>query len=159
MVERRKAQAGWTKNPQGAPPIAAFQTAWFKTEKDKGIRWHRTLVATHGHVVLRENIFFPVNTGMHWMVQVISLDKRAILNNNRHSLARHGTLSSDKHSRQALWATSSVTHMPLNHHGCFIMLSIMSLLRTIECLDSLHQSPKEGRRDRRWRETQLEMVW
>lgn len=84
IVERKAQETGYTK-AKGAkltPAIAAFQSAWYTTYKSKGMagigRWSRRMGIKGDKLLHADKIFFPINTGAHWMLLIISPKTKTI---------------------------------------------------------------------------------
>lgn len=81
MVEAKAKETGYVKG-KGVPSIAAFQTAWYTTYKSKGTsgiaRWSRRMGINNEKLLSADKVFFPINTGAHWMLMIISPKARTI---------------------------------------------------------------------------------
>ncbi|KAF2721627.1 cysteine proteinase [Polychaeton citri CBS 116435] len=77
-------QAGYQRNSKTPPPIAAFNSAWWMnvTKAGKGVEgiktWSRRQGVKGEKLLHAEKIFFPINTGAHWTLLVISGRDRTI---------------------------------------------------------------------------------
>ncbi|KAK4544959.1 hypothetical protein LTR36_003864 [Oleoguttula mirabilis] len=83
IVETKAKQTGYdSKNAKSVPAVAAFQTGWHTTYKSKGIngiaRWSRRMGVKGDKLLSAEKIIFPINTGAHWMLLLISPQAKTI---------------------------------------------------------------------------------
>ena len=83
IVQSKLEKDGYVKSPNNVPSYVAFTSAWYLTYKSKksitGIQtWSRRKGIKGEKLLQAEKIFFPVNTGAHWMLLVISPKKRKI---------------------------------------------------------------------------------
>lgn len=82
IVARRLEKDGYVKGPNNIPPLAAYLSAFWKNYEDKGVNsikgWSRRKGISGKKLLGVERIFFPVNTGAHWILIVISPKDRII---------------------------------------------------------------------------------
>ncbi|KAK3073166.1 hypothetical protein LTR53_005503 [Teratosphaeriaceae sp. CCFEE 6253] len=82
IVSRKLEQDGYVKGPKTVPAFVAYNTAWYTTYKSKGVEglknWSRRKGITGPKLLRTEQVFFPINTGAHWMLLVISPAARTI---------------------------------------------------------------------------------
>lgn len=82
IVERKNEQTGYKKSSPNAPSFAAMNTAWItKVQKDgvKSIaRWTKRMGVQGPKLLTADKIFFPVNSGNHWTLMVLSPKTREI---------------------------------------------------------------------------------
>ncbi|KAF2861000.1 cysteine proteinase [Piedraia hortae CBS 480.64] len=82
IVENRKAHDKYDKESGKAPALAAFQTGWYNTWKSRGVsgiaRWSRRMGIKGNKLLGAEHIFFPINSGVHWTLLLISPKSRTI---------------------------------------------------------------------------------
>lgn len=82
IVSRRKEQTGYVKGPDSVPEMEAFTSHWHTTYKSKGIQgvktWSRRKGIAGEKLLRAKKIFFPINTGAHWMLMIISPIERKI---------------------------------------------------------------------------------
>ncbi|KAK1824061.1 hypothetical protein LTR12_001594 [Friedmanniomyces endolithicus] len=76
IVSWKLEQDGYVKIPKNIPAFVAFNTAWHSTYKTKGLAglasWSRRKAIKGDRLLRTEKLFFPINTGIHWMLLVIS---------------------------------------------------------------------------------------
>ncbi|KAK0345746.1 hypothetical protein LTR91_014323 [Friedmanniomyces endolithicus] len=76
IVSWKLEQDGYVKIPAHIPAFVAFNTAWHSTYKTKGLAglasWSRRKAIKGDRLLRTDKIFFPINTGIHWMLLVIS---------------------------------------------------------------------------------------
>ncbi|CAK1358664.1 unnamed protein product [Cercospora beticola] len=81
IVDRKREQEGYVKG-KGTPSYAAFGCAWYTTVKKGTIksisRWARRQQIGDQKLLECEKIFFPVNTGAHWVLLIISPKDRTL---------------------------------------------------------------------------------
>lgn len=81
IVDRRREQDGYVKG-QGVPAFANFSCQWFSNVRKNGIksiaRWGRRQQISEKKLLQCEKIFFPVNTGAHWVLLVLSPKERTM---------------------------------------------------------------------------------
>ena len=81
IVDRRREQDGYVKG-QGSPAFANFNCQWYNTVKKSGMkaiaRWSRRLQISNEKLLGCEKIFFPVNTGAHWVLLILSPQARTM---------------------------------------------------------------------------------
>ncbi|KAF2208975.1 hypothetical protein CERZMDRAFT_20408, partial [Cercospora zeae-maydis SCOH1-5] len=81
IVDRKREQEGYVKG-RGTPSYAAFGCAWYTTVKKGTIksisRWARRQQIGDQKLLECEKIFFPVNTGAHWVLLIISPKGRTL---------------------------------------------------------------------------------
>ncbi|EME40917.1 hypothetical protein DOTSEDRAFT_104009, partial [Dothistroma septosporum NZE10] len=91
IVESINGQVGYKKGPKSAPEIAAFNCAWLTTLKNKNYDmksisgWSRRvgikgkIQGTNEYKIMKtKKIFFPINSGAHWMLMIIDVQNREI---------------------------------------------------------------------------------
>jgi hypothetical protein len=82
IVERKKDEVGYKKNSSTAPPFAAMNSAWLDNVQKKGMksisRWSKRMDVSGAKLLQSERIFFPINSGSHWTLLVISPQDRQI---------------------------------------------------------------------------------
>ncbi|KAK4963025.1 hypothetical protein LTR10_000652 [Elasticomyces elasticus] len=82
IVSRKLEQNGYVKGPKNVPSHVTYNTAWVstvKTKKMEGIRTWSRRKGIQGEKLLRcEKVFFPVNTGAHWLLLIISPKEKTI---------------------------------------------------------------------------------
>ena len=84
IVRRKQDQDGYVKSAKNVPAYVAYNTAWILTYKNKGNSveglktWSRRQ-GIQGEKLLRaQKIFFPINTGAHWMLLIIHPQTKTI---------------------------------------------------------------------------------
>lgn len=82
IVARRLEQEGYVKGPTNIPSIASYLSAFWKTYTERGAKalsgWSRRKGMAGKKLLSVENILFPINTGNHWILTVISPKSRTI---------------------------------------------------------------------------------
>ncbi|KAK5714710.1 hypothetical protein LTR17_017100 [Elasticomyces elasticus] len=82
IVSRKLEQNGYVKGPKNVPSHVTYNTAWVntvKTKKMEGIRTWSRRKGIQGEKLLKcEKVFFPVNTGAHWLLLIISPKEKTI---------------------------------------------------------------------------------
>lgn len=82
IVARRLEQEGYVKGPNNIPSTVAYLSAFWKTYKSKGAEgiktWSRRKGIAGKKLLKAEKIFFPINSGAHWILLVISPKTRTI---------------------------------------------------------------------------------
>ncbi|KAK5117293.1 hypothetical protein LTR62_005910 [Meristemomyces frigidus] len=82
IVTRKHEQSGYVKSAKNVPNFIAFNSAWYSTVKSKGMdgiaKWSRRKGIKGDKLLTAEKIFFPINTGSHWMMMIISPTERKI---------------------------------------------------------------------------------
>ncbi|WPH04415.1 Hypothetical protein R9X50_00730600 [Acrodontium crateriforme] len=75
LVEAKKEQTGFVKGPNNVPSIEAYNSGWITTYTAKGIKglttWSRRKGIQGKKLLRADKIYFPINTGSHWMLLVI----------------------------------------------------------------------------------------
>ncbi|KAK0944182.1 hypothetical protein LTR29_004314 [Friedmanniomyces endolithicus] len=76
IVSWKLEQDEYVRGPANIPAVVAFNTAWHSTYKTKGLAglasWSRRKAIKGDRLLRTEKLFFPINTGIHWMLLVIS---------------------------------------------------------------------------------------
>lgn len=76
LVKSIKDQTGYVKGPNTVPAYEAFNSGWYNTVQKKGITgietWSRRKNIKGEKLLRAEKIFFPINTGAHWTLLIIS---------------------------------------------------------------------------------------
>ncbi|KAK3678122.1 hypothetical protein LTR78_002217 [Recurvomyces mirabilis] len=76
IVTRKHEKTGYVKSAKAVPNFVAYNSAWLTTVKAKGMEgiagWSRRKGIKGEKLLKAEKIFFPINTGAHWMMLVIS---------------------------------------------------------------------------------------
>ncbi|KAK0253782.1 hypothetical protein LTS09_011086 [Friedmanniomyces endolithicus] len=76
IVSWKLEQDDYVRGPANIPAFVAFNTAWHSTYKTKGLAglasWSRRKAIKGDRLLRTEKLFFPINTGIHWMLLVIS---------------------------------------------------------------------------------------
>lgn len=82
IVARKLEKTGYVKGPNHVPAFVAMSSAWYTNYAKKGISgiatWTRRKQIKGDKLLSCERIFFPINTGAHWMLLVISPKDRTI---------------------------------------------------------------------------------
>lgn len=82
IVASKLEQTGYVKGPNNVPSFVAYNTGWHKTYKEKGVQalknWSRRKGIQAEKLLRCERIFFPINTGAHWVLLIISPQDRKI---------------------------------------------------------------------------------
>lgn len=82
VVARRHEQDGYVKGPNTTPSLVAYLSAFWKNYKDKGVEsikgWSRRKSIAGKKLLGVDKIFFPINTGAHWILLVILPKSRII---------------------------------------------------------------------------------
>lgn len=82
IVARKQEMTGYVKGTQNVPAYAAFPSMWYNNVTNKGMRnienWSRRKGIKGEKMFGCEKIYFPVNTGQHWMLLIISPKVKAI---------------------------------------------------------------------------------
>lgn len=84
LCARKAALAGWIKGSKTPPPFATFASQWYNHCKagdwdmSRLQRWSRRQQIAGDRLLGVQKIFFPVNTGAHWTLLVISPLERKI---------------------------------------------------------------------------------
>ncbi|GAB7362731.1 hypothetical protein MBLNU230_g3037t1 [Neophaeotheca triangularis] len=86
ICARKSELVGWTKQSSKGkpPPFTHYNSAWYKAAKDKNwdmkilSRWSRRQSMSNEKLLQCEKIFFPVNTGAHWTLLIVSPRDRKI---------------------------------------------------------------------------------
>ncbi|KAF2488169.1 hypothetical protein BDY17DRAFT_244578 [Neohortaea acidophila] len=83
IVGRKLEQTGWAKGSKTAPAYAYLPSMWYSNyQKPGGVNniasWTRRRGIKGAKLLEAEKVFFPVNTGVHWMLLIISPQARTI---------------------------------------------------------------------------------
>ncbi|CZT25236.1 uncharacterized protein RCC_10965 [Ramularia collo-cygni] len=82
IVARRQEKEGYVKGPNSTPSIVSYLSAFWKTYNERGAKalsgWSRRKGISGKKLLGVEKIFFPVNTGNHWILLVIAPKSRTI---------------------------------------------------------------------------------
>jgi hypothetical protein len=82
IVERKKDEVGYKKTSSTSPPFAAMNSAWLDNVQKKGMksisRWSKRMDVSGAKLLQSERIFFPINSGSHWTLLIISPQDRQI---------------------------------------------------------------------------------
>lgn len=76
IKDSKNEQVGYVKGPKNVPAIAAFSSQWYTTVQKNGIqsikRWSRKQQISGEKLLKCQRIFFPINSGSHWTLLIIS---------------------------------------------------------------------------------------
>ncbi|CAK3991336.1 cysteine ase [Lecanosticta acicola] len=82
IVTRNKEQTGFKGKNDEIPEMARFHSGWYTNVKTKGIQsvktWSRRQKVSGKKLLGAKKIFFPINTGCHWMLLVVKPQERRI---------------------------------------------------------------------------------
>lgn len=83
IVAAKKEETGYVKGPNNTPAIEAFNSAWYTSVTARGTiqaikTWSRRKGIQGEKLLKAEKIFFPVNTGGHWSLLIISPQTKEI---------------------------------------------------------------------------------
>lgn len=82
IVARRLEQEGYVKGPNNVPSIASYLSAFWKTYNERGAKalsgWSRRKGMSGKKLLQVEKVFFPINTGNHWILLVIAPKSRTV---------------------------------------------------------------------------------
>ena len=82
IVDRKLERDGYVKGANSVPSYVAFNSGWYNTQKAKGIAgikgWSRRKGIMGEKMLKAEKIFFPINTGSHWLLLIIHPKQRKI---------------------------------------------------------------------------------
>ncbi|SMQ54044.1 unnamed protein product [Zymoseptoria tritici ST99CH_3D7] len=83
ICARRNEQDGYVKGPNNTPALVAYNTAWITTWNKaggaQGIKtWSRRKGISGAKLLKAEKVFFPINSGAHWTLLIISPKDRKI---------------------------------------------------------------------------------
>jgi hypothetical protein len=82
IVKRKEAQTGYKKGVNSVPAMAAYNSSWYTTVRSRGLdsikSWSRRKGIQGAKLLKAEKIFFPLCTGGHWVLLIISPQERTI---------------------------------------------------------------------------------
>ncbi|KAK3721361.1 hypothetical protein LTR37_003237 [Vermiconidia calcicola] len=82
IVQSKLEKTGYKRGNGRVPAFAAYTSMWYSNVKAKGVKsietWSRRKQIKGEALLKCEKIFFPINTGNHWMLLIISPQAREI---------------------------------------------------------------------------------
>lgn len=83
VVTRKQEHAGYKRGANNVPPFEFYNSAWYTSYKKAGSisaigRWSKRKGIQGAKLLKAEKIFFPINSGGHWMLLVVSPKARDI---------------------------------------------------------------------------------
>lgn len=141
IVSRKLQQTGYIKGPNNSPAFVAYNTAWYKVFTDKGVTgiktWSRRKGIQGEKLLGAERIFFPLNTGAHWVLLIISPKDRKIefLDSAGHKKERYTKIArdwlkmelGDKYHDDEWTDADSISNKQLNLDDCGVFTCMNAL--------------------------------
>lgn len=82
ITDEKNKQKDYNKSGNRVPLFVGYSSAWYVTYQSKGVegisRWSRRKGIQGPKLLECEKVFFPINTGAHWQLLIISPKKREI---------------------------------------------------------------------------------